>query len=56
MEPFHFLNQTRAALKVAERGSNAIFSAMFNLVELLSKTVPLPHIPSSWQIAPKVDK
>lgn len=29
---------------------------MFNLVELLSKAVPLPHIPSSWQIAPKVDK
>lgn len=41
---------------MAEHSSNAIFSAMFNLAELLSKTEPLPHIPSSWQIAPKVDK
>lgn len=32
------------------------FFAMFNLAELLSKTVPLPHIPSLWQTTPKVDK
>lgn len=57
MEPFYFLNQNGASLKVAEHNSNAFFfPAVFNLVELLSKTVPLPHIPSSWQIAPKVDK
>lgn len=51
-EPFLSLNQTGPPLEVAELSSGA----MFNLAELLSQTVPLPHIPSSRQTAPKVDK